>query len=232
MPWTALSKGPGAPSRKQHNQWKRGEIPEDAFRGVAKMLRMQTCVTVKRAKEKERQIMKSVRRDGQGEVREQPRTFFGAFSQVRACEKCHGAGEIPKKACPVCRGVGRVISTRDIRIEILPGIEDGQLIKVKGMGEAGERGAAAGDLYVRMRVARHPVFARQGNDLIVRYELNILDLLAGRRIELPTIEGKKNLQQRSRPDSSVRIIAHFAGRHAAFRRRTIHVRREPRRPAR
>jgi len=168
---------------------------EEAFRGVPKALRVRTLVTCETCKGKGAEVGSGFEKctvcDGRGEVREQRQTFFGAFSQVRACEKCHGAGEVPKKACSVCRGAGRMASAHDIRIEILAGIEDGQLIKVKGMGEAGERGAAAGDLYVRVRVARHPFFTRQGNDLVVRHELNVLDLLTGRHIEVPTIEGKK-----------------------------------------
>ncbi len=168
---------------------------EEAFRGVSKTLHVRTftaCETCKgKGAEAGSGFEKCAACGGQGEVREQRRTFFGAFSQVRVCEKCHGAGEVPKKVCPACRGAGRVTSVRDIRMDILAGIEDGQLIKVKSMGEAGERGAAAGDLYVRVRVARHPLFERRKNDLIVRYELNVLDLLLGKRIEVPTIEGRK-----------------------------------------
>jgi molecular chaperone DnaJ len=168
---------------------------EEAFRGVSKMLQVRTlimCETCKgRGAAAGSGFEKCVACDGRGEVREQRRTFFGAFSQVKACEKCHGTGEIPKSACPSCRGAGRVAGTRDIKIEILPGIEDNQLIKIKGMGEAGERGVVGGDLYVRVRVARHAVFERRGNDLVVRHELNVLDLLIGRSITVPTIEGKK-----------------------------------------
>jgi molecular chaperone DnaJ len=168
---------------------------EEAFLGVSKTLHVRTLTTCETCKGKGAAtgsiLEKCVMCDGRGEVREQRRTFFGTFSQVRVCEKCHGAGEIPKNACPVCRGAGRVASVRDIKIEILPGIDDNQLIKVKGMGEAGERGATGGDLYVRVRVARHRIFERRGNDLVVRYELNLLDLLLGKQITVPTIEGKK-----------------------------------------
>jgi molecular chaperone DnaJ len=168
---------------------------EEAFLGVSKTLQVRTQTACDACKGKGAAAGSSFEKcaacDGRGEVREQRRTFFGAFSQVRACEKCHGTGEVPKTPCPACRGAGRVASARDIKIEILSGIEDNQLIKVKGMGEAGERGAAAGDLYVRVRVARHPFFERRGNDLVVRHELNVSDLLLGKKIEVPTIEGKK-----------------------------------------
>ena len=168
---------------------------EEAFLGVSKMIRVRTFVACESCKGKGAAagsgFEKCATCDGRGEVREQRRTFFGTFSQVRACEKCHGTGEIPKNACPVCRGAGRVVSDRDIKIEILSGIEDNQLIKIKGMGEAGGRGSAGGDLYVRVRVARHRLFERRGNDLIVKHELDMPGLLIGKKIEVPTIEGRK-----------------------------------------
>jgi molecular chaperone DnaJ len=129
--------------------------------------------------------------DGRGEIREQKRTFFGSFSQVTTCAKCRGTGEIPKKACAVCKGAGRVEADRDVRIEILPGIEDNQLIQIKGAGEAGERGTGVGDLYVRVRVLPHSVFERHGANLVVARELKVVDLLLGKKIEVPTISGGK-----------------------------------------
>lgn len=166
---------------------------EEAFRGVAKSLRINTFVQCEKCKGKGAEagsgFEKCVTCDGRGEVREQKRTFFGTFAQVKTCEKCHGSGEIPKKACSVCKGSGRITMTREIKVEILPGIEDNQLIKIKGMGEAGERGTAAGDLYVRVRVRPHQSFARHGADLIVVKELKLTDVLLGKKIDVPTIAG-------------------------------------------
>ncbi len=134
---------------------------------------------------------KCVTCDGRGEVREQRRTFFGNFAQVKVCAKCHGTGEVPKKACGACKGSGRVEAERDVRVELLPGIEDNQLIKIKGMGEAGERGTTAGDLYVRVRIKPHHLFERHGANIVVPHELRIVDLLLGKKIEVPTISGGK-----------------------------------------
>ena len=200
---------------------------EEAFLGASKTLHIRTLATCDACRGKGAApgsvFQKCAACDGRGEVREQRRTFFGTFSQVKACEKCHGTGEVPKDACPVCRGAGRVLSVRDIKIEVLAGIEDNQLIKMKGMGEAGERGAAGGDLYVRVRVARHRVFERRGNDLIVKYEPNIQDLLLGKKIEVPTIEGKNvtveipagfNLKDYLR--ISREGMPHFGAAHAMF----------------
>jgi molecular chaperone DnaJ len=190
----------GGPRRKTYERGSDLETQvlitlEDAFLGVAKTAQIRTFVTCETCKGKGAAVGSGFEKctacDGRGEIREQQKTFFGAFSQVKTCEKCHGTGEVPQNACATCRGVGRVASTRNIKIEILPGIEDNQLIKIKGMGEAGERGTAAGDLYVRVRVARHAMFERHGNDLVIRHELNVLDLLLGKKIAVPTIEGKQ-----------------------------------------
>lgn len=168
---------------------------EEAFRGVSKTLKFRTFVPCSQCGGKGAEagsgFLKCETCDGRGEVREQRRTFFGNFAQVRPCAKCHGAGEVPKKACGHCKGFGRVEADRAVKVEILPGVEDGQLIKIKGMGEAGERGTAAGDLYVRVRVKPHAVFARQGNNLIVLRELKVIDLLLGKKAEVPTISGGK-----------------------------------------
>jgi molecular chaperone DnaJ len=170
---------------------------EEAFRGIVKNIKLRTLVQCEKCKGKgaepgakgESAFEKCTTCDGRGEIREEKRSFFGSFSQVRTCSKCHGTGEIPKKACSVCKGSGRVESDRTIRLEILPGIEDNQLIQIRGAGEAGERGTAAGDLYVRVRVKPHSVFERHGANLIVSRDLNVVDLLLGRKIEVPTISG-------------------------------------------
>jgi len=129
--------------------------------------------------------------DGRGEIRETRQSFFGQFSQVKACGKCHGEGEVPNKICKACAGGGRVKSKRDVQITIAPGITDGQLIKVAGAGQAGERGAGVGDLYIRIKIKPHHAFKRVGDDLVVKKDLDILAVLTGKKIEIPTLSGGK-----------------------------------------
>src|SRR6185437_13540892 len=168
---------------------------EEAFRGVTKSIKIRALSVCEKCKGKGAEAGSGFEKcavcDGRGEVREQRRTFFGNFAQVKPCVKCHGVGEIPKKPCGVCRGAGRLVTERTVRVDILPGVDDGQLIKIKGMGEAGERGTSAGDLYVRVRVQRHHLFERHGADLIVSHEVKVLDLLLGKKIEVSTISGGK-----------------------------------------
>jgi molecular chaperone DnaJ len=166
---------------------------EEAFRGVVKTLRYRTfapCATCAgKGAAPGSGFGKCSVCNGQGQIREQRRTIFGTFSQARVCTKCHGTGEVPQKPCATCKGAGRVQAEREAKLSLLPGIEDGQIIKLAGAGEAGERGTAAGDLYVRVRVRPHAVFARRGADLIVTRELRLADVLLGNAIDVPVIEG-------------------------------------------
>jgi molecular chaperone DnaJ len=73
----------------------------------------------------------------------------------------------------------------------LAGVEDNQLIQIRAAGEAGERGTASGDLYIRVRIRPHSVFERHGANLVVSRELKVVDLLLGKKIEVPTISGEK-----------------------------------------
>jgi len=166
---------------------------EDVLKGTVKHLRFATLGTCEACKGKgadsEAGSSPCSACGGRGEVRVEKKTFFGSFSQVKSCTQCHGTGQIPKKVCRACEGNGRKTVSREVDVEILPGIEDNQLIKVKGMGEAGERGSASGDLYVRVRVKPHPVFERRGDNLVVKRELKLVDILLGRKFDVPTISG-------------------------------------------
>lgn len=168
---------------------------EEAFRGEALKLNYETmssCATCKgQGSDKSAGSKKCGTCDGRGEIREVRKSFFGQFEQVRACSACNGQGEIPNKICKDCSGKGRMATHQEIQVTIAPGIADGQLIKVVGRGQAGERGAGAGDLYVRVQVSKHHTFQRVGNELIIQKDLDILKVLAGEKVEVSTIQGGK-----------------------------------------
>lgn len=187
-------------SRKTYNRGEDIELIkeitlEEAFRGEALRLNYETmssCETCKgHGSDKSAGSKKCGTCDGKGEIRETRKSFFGQFSQVRTCSACSGQGEIPNKICKTCSGKGRLNAHQEISVNIAPGIADGQLIKVVGRGQAGERGAGAGDLYVRIQVRPHHTFQRVGNELVVRKDLDILKVLAGEKVEIPTIQGGK-----------------------------------------
>lgn len=133
---------------------------------------------------------------GRGEIKETRNTFFGSFAQVRSCDKCNGTGQVPNKICDTCKGRGIVKGEKEVAVKILPGISDGQIIKIKGAGEAGERGAETGDLFVIVRVRPHNIFERAGDNLIIRKEISLIDLVSkmadsGDKMEINGISGKK-----------------------------------------
>lgn len=128
---------------------------------------------------------------GEGEIRESRNTFFGSFSQIKPCNKCWGTGQIPKKICHHCSGIGRTQGSREVVFEIVPGISDGQIIKIAGAGEAGERGAAMGDLYIRIKIKPHSVFQREGDNLVIKKEIPLLDIVLNKPIKIKTISGKE-----------------------------------------
>jgi len=129
--------------------------------------------------------------DGKGEIKEIKRTILGQFAQVRLCPKCEGIGKIPKKLCSECGGTGKLKQKKNISFFIAPGINDGQIIKIIGAGEAGEKGAESGDLYIRINIVPHPIFKRVGNDLFIKKEITLTDILLNKKIEIPVISGGK-----------------------------------------
>lgn len=168
---------------------------EEAFRGVEKDIQYKISVRCQKCKglgyDEKSKLNQCSSCAGQGEIKETRNTFFGSFVQVKKCGKCFGSGQVPDKICDVCRGVGKINGEKQVKLEIRPGIGDNQIIKIKGAGEVGERGAGEGDLYVRIRIKPHSVFERRANDLRVKKELNIVDVLLGKKIEIPTISGSQ-----------------------------------------
>lgn len=168
---------------------------EEAFKGTTKEIAISTLVRCEECKgqggDPSSGYTNCATCDGRGEIREQKKTFFGTFSQVRTCTNCKGAGQIPNKICNNCKGSGRIFAERKVSLDIIAGIHDSQIIQIKGMGEAGERGSSPGDLYVRIRIKPHSLFERKSDDLIVKRDLSIYDLLLGRKIKIPTLSGKE-----------------------------------------
>ncbi len=166
---------------------------EEAFRGVKKNVAFKTqvaCGVCGGLGYDKAQGTKTCQTcGGKGQVREQKRTFFGNFSQVRDCPQCRGLGNIPNKICGECGGAGRVKKAKELTIEIAPGVADGQVLKVVKAGEAGERGAVAGDLYLVIRVRPHPVFVRKDNDLYMIKEIKFSDAFLKKEIKIKDIGG-------------------------------------------
>ena len=168
---------------------------EDAFNGVKKKVSFKTLTPCGscdgKGHKKDTAFDRCSTCSGEGEIREEKRSFFGSFAQVKECPECRGRGEVPKEKCPECRGDGRLRGEQSVDIEIPAGVEDAQIIKITGKGEAGEQGGGRGDLYVVVRVKPHPRFQRQKQHLVIQKEIQIPELLLGKKIQIEGIEGEK-----------------------------------------
>ncbi|HEV3095468.1 MAG TPA: molecular chaperone DnaJ [Solirubrobacteraceae bacterium] len=131
---------------------------------------------------------------GAGQLQSAVRTPFGQMLRTVVCDACHGDGRVPQTPCGQCRGRGRQTVKRSEQVAVPAGIDDGQRIRVSGRGHAGERGAAAGDLYVLVRVAPDERFVREGDDLITAVDLSAPLAALGTTLEVPTIEGAHELE--------------------------------------
>jgi molecular chaperone DnaJ len=92
--------------------------------------------------------------------------------------------------CPVCHGSGRGRSTKTMQVRIPAGVTDGQRIRLKGRGGAGENAGAPGDLYVTVHVRPHPIFGRKGDHLTLTAPVTFAEAALGAEIEVPTLGGQ------------------------------------------
>lgn len=127
--------------------------------------------------------------NGQGKIREAKRTILGTISSTKICEECLGSGEVPREKCETCRGKGILRREEEISINLPAGIRDGEMIRMSGRGEAITKGTA-GDLYIKVNVAAHPVFKREGNDLVMNLDLKLSDALLGTEYPIQTLDGE------------------------------------------
>jgi molecular chaperone DnaJ len=118
----------------------------------------------------------------------------GFFQVAQPCPRCHGGGQMFDHPCKVCRGEGRAEVTSRIKLKIPAGIEDGSRLRSGGHGEAGLRGAPAGDLYVVIHVREHSVFLRDGDDLHCEIPVAFATAALGGEINVPTLDGKASVK--------------------------------------
>ena len=122
---------------------------------------------------------------GTGQRRTQRRTILGVMETASPCERCEATGVLIDDPCQTCGGTGRVNQTETVVVEVPAGIPDGFTLRVPGTGEAGVRGARAGDLLVTVRVLPHEYLHREGDDLHAMAAINIAQASLGGEIVVP-----------------------------------------------
>lgn len=162
---------------------------EDCFRGKAAKIRVPTSIACESCDgsgaEAGAQPIACPTCKGAGKVRAQQ----GFFTIERACPTCGGAGRVIEKPCKVCGGAGRTHKEKTLSVDIPPGVDEGNRIRLAGEGEAGLRGGASGDLYVFLTVKPHRLFRREGQHLHCRVPVSMTTAALGGSVEVPTLDG-------------------------------------------
>jgi molecular chaperone DnaJ len=127
--------------------------------------------------------------NGAGAVRTVSQNIFGQFVQQRSCPDCGGSGEVLERPCSDCAGEGRRLVTRELEVDIPPGIHDGQQIRVRGQGHAGHRNSERGNAFVIVRVRPDPRFVRDGDDLHTALRLTMTDAALGTTATVTALSG-------------------------------------------
>lgn len=125
---------------------------------------------------------------GSGQVTRVTRTVFGDIQQATICHTCKGAGKVPEKVCTVCNGKGTQRKTKEIKIKIPAGIDDGATIRLSEQGEAIANGPR-GDLYVHIRVKPDKKFTREGDLVLSEEHVSMIDAALGTEIDVATVDG-------------------------------------------
>ncbi len=131
---------------------------------------------------------------GSGRVSRVQRTILGAIQTQSVCPECQGEGKKASAFCSHCHGQGRSKQTETIKVKIPAGISQGESIRLSGYGDAGEKGAPAGDLFLKIKVAPHPEFKREGDDLHSAVEIKMAAAALGTTIAVETAYGPVNLK--------------------------------------
>ncbi|WP_263081918.1 molecular chaperone DnaJ [Endozoicomonas sp. Mp262] len=167
---------------------------EEAVKGTNKKIRIPTLVECKECNgsgaKKGTQPVTCTTCGGVGQVRMQQ----GFFSVQQTCPECHGSGKMVKNPCGGCHGEGRVQEHKTLSVKIPAGVDTGDRIRLAGEGEAGVNGGPAGDLYVQISVADHPIFQRDGKHLYCEVPITFVDAALGGELEVPTLEGRVKLK--------------------------------------
>lgn len=167
---------------------------EEAVFGCEKEIsvtRKEKCETCKGTGAKAGSSPKTCSRcGGTGHIRVQRQTPIGVVQTSSTCNVCGGKGTIIEQPCDSCKGTGKVRKTRKITVNIPAGVDDGNVMPLRGQGEAGENGGPAGDLYINIRVAPDKVFKRQGFDIHMETHISFGKAALGTEVKVPTVDGE------------------------------------------
>ena len=168
---------------------------EQAFSGVEKEIvitRNETCNNCNgTGAKKGTSSIKCPTCNGTGQVTQVQNTILGQMQTRRTCSNCHGTGEVIKEPCEICHGKGTVRKQPKIKVKIPAGIDDGQTVVLRGEGEPGQKGGQKGDLYITVKLKRHSIYTRKGNQVYCEIPITITQATLGAELEIPMVDGTK-----------------------------------------
>lgn len=130
---------------------------------------------------------------GTGQVRYTQDTIFGRMVTQGVCKSCNGTGKSIKTKCEYCNGLGHSNKISKIEVNIPAGVDNGEVLTLKDGGNSGRNGGANGRLVINVKVKEHPLFVREGSDLLLKVYVPFYTLLLGGEIEIPLVTGKQKL---------------------------------------
>lgn len=144
---------------------------------------------------------------GTGQILVTQRTPFGQMQTSRVCDQCRGSGKIIEKPCKACAGKGRIKRTKEHTVDIPAGIDDGQIISLRGGGDAGLNGGPNGDLHISVNVRPHPIFERDGFDVYCEVPITFSQAALGSEITVPTLDGnvKFSIHEGTQPGDEFKL---------------------------
>jgi len=131
---------------------------------------------------------------GTGVTVQVTRTPLGNFQTQQTCATCRGSGQRIEEYCGTCGGQGRNQKTKQIKVTIPPGVEDGNKLRVRGEGDAGPNGGPAGDLYIFLKVKDDPNFRREGPEIYSDASVSYIDAILGASIKCPVVDGEVTIK--------------------------------------
>jgi len=131
---------------------------------------------------------------GRGVTMAVTRTPLGNFQTQQTCAECRGTGEKVEQYCGTCSGRGTVNKTKQIKVDVPPGVEDGNKLRVRAEGDAGPNGGPAGDLYIFLKVKSDPKFRREGTEIYSDAPISYADAILGTSLKVPVVDGEVTIK--------------------------------------
>jgi len=131
---------------------------------------------------------------GTGQVRTVRQSLFGQMQSISECPSCRGEGKIIRNKCPRCMGEGRISKTKEINVKIPAGVEENQVIRLRGQGNVGPRNGSYGDILVVIHEKPDELFERDGNNIILELPITVTQAVLGDEVIVPTLTGTAKMK--------------------------------------